>query len=193
MIADKTQLTRPTRKALARVAECEAKAGYRGEMGLTGPEIERYLSVFRDALNLNGSTNKYSDKNIGYHWCGAFVYYCCLKAGFMIPEKPVPSFRYTLAAVSAWHNWATTTDIFHEDTQRAQIGDIVIYNHVYDNNPLDHIGIVTEVFESDIMSAEGNNDNRTGLFHRGYECIAGFLRLPEYLSNVSTATNKGSE
>jgi hypothetical protein len=179
MISNKIQLTKPTRKALACVAECEAKAEFRGGTGMAGPEIERYLSVFRDALNLNGSTDKYSDKNAGYHWCGAFVYYCCSKAGFIIPEKPVPSFRYTLAAVPAWHHWANATEIYHEDKRSGQIGDIVIYNCVYDNNPLDHIGIVTKVFETGIMSAEGNNDNRTGLFHRSYDFIAGFVRLPE--------------
>lgn len=170
---------------LAKIAKSEAKSGFRGERDMAGPEIERYLSVFRDALNLNGSTNEYSDKSVGYHWCGAFVYYCCSKAGFTIPTKPISSFRYTLAAVPAWQHWASATGIFHECKEKAEVGDIVIYNRVYDNKPLDHMGIITEVCVNGILSAEGNSNNRTGIFYRNYDCIEGFVRLPENAEPVA--------
>ena len=179
MQSNKALLSKPSRKKLAQVAEREAKLGLRGEAGMAGPEIERYLSVFREALNLNGSTDEYSDPSVGYHWCGAFVYYCCLKAGFAISPKPIPSFRYTLAAAPAWHHWASVEGLFYGCKEVAEIGDIVLYNCVYENKPLDHIGIVIEVFSDGILSAEGNKNNRTGLFHRSYDCIAGFVRLPE--------------
>ena len=179
MLTRKALLLKPSRAKLVQVAKREAKSEFRGETGMVGSEIERYLSVFRDALNLNGSTDKFSDKNVGYHWCGAFVYYCCLEAGFSISPKPIPSFRYTLAAVPAWHHWASVNGIFHSGKKNAEIGDIALFNCVYDNNPLDHIGIVTDVCLDSILSAEGNNNNRTGLFYRSYDCIAGFVRLPE--------------
>jgi len=168
-----------SRDELARVAREEALLGLRGGVGMAGPEIERYLSVFRDALNLNGATDRYSDPSVGYHWCGAFVYYCCLQAGFPVSAKPVPSYRYTLAAVPAWHHWATATNIFHPSPDAGQLGDIALYNHVYDNNPLDHIGIVVETSPDAVLSAEGNNNNQTCLFPRPHDCIAGFVRLPE--------------
>ena len=112
MQINKNGLLKPSRKKLAQVAENEAKLGFCGEIGMAGPEIERYLSLFRDALNLHGSTDEYSDKSVGYHWCGAFVYFCCLKTGYTIPPKPIPSFRYTLAAVPAWNHWASVTRNF---------------------------------------------------------------------------------
>ncbi len=179
MQSNEVELSKPSRKKLAQVAIREAGLGFSGERGMAGPEIERYLSVFRDALNLNGSTDEYSDESVGYHWCGAFAYYCCLKAGFTIPPKPIPSFRYTLAAVPAWHHLASVAGMLHECKDNAEIGDIALYNCVYNNTPLDHIGIIADVSSKGILSAEGNNDNRTGLFHRNYDCIAGFVRLSE--------------
>jgi len=178
-LTGKIRLLKPSRKKLAQVAEKEAGFGFRGEIGMTGPEIERYLSVFRNALNENGSTNKYSDKSVGYPWCCAFVYFCCLKAGFSFLPKQIPSFRFTLAAVPAWQHWASVKGIFHECKENAEIGDIALFNRVYCNKPLDHIGIITKISPDGIISAEGNNDNRTGLFHRDLDCMAGFVRLPE--------------
>ncbi len=179
MSSNKIQLLGPTRNRLAQIARKEAESGFRGEKEMAGPEIERYLSVFRQALNLNGSTDQYSDKRMGYDWCGAFVYYCCLKAGFNIAAKPIPTYRYTLAAVPAWQNWAYIKRIYIEHGKNAEIGDIVLYNNVYNDVPLDHMGIVIEVSVNSILSAEGNNDNRTGLFNRSYERIAGYVRLPK--------------
>ena len=69
--------------------------------------------------------------------------------------------------------------MLHEGEDNAEIGDIALYNCVYNDSPLDHIGITTEVSSDSILSAEGNVDNRTGLFRRSYDCIAGFVRLPE--------------
>jgi hypothetical protein len=178
------KLLKSLRKKLAQIAESEAKLKNRGNAEMAGPDIEHYLSVFRDALNKNGATNKYSDTSVGYHWCGAFVYYCCLKAGYNIPPKPISSFRYTLAAVPAWHHWAFAEGIFHESQENGEIGDIVLFNYVYENKPLDHIGIVIEVYSDSISSAEGNNNNQTGLFQRSFDNIAGFIKLPDIAEQV---------
>src|SRR4051794_33801846 len=95
-----------TRKRLAVIAENEARLELAGNANMAGPAIERYLSVFRDAMNEHGSTTRYADLNAGYHWCCAFVYYCCLQAGFRFPPKPVAGARCTLAAVPSWREWA---------------------------------------------------------------------------------------
>jgi hypothetical protein len=169
-----------TRAFLAQVARREATLGLAGNAQMAGPAIERYLSVLREALNLNASTNKYSDPAVGFDWCGAFVYYCCLEAGFRFPPKPVPTYRYTLGAVPAWHHWAVTSGFFHPTgSTPPSPGDIALFNRVYDDHPLDHIGIVLEVTADGVQTAEGNNANRTGIFSRPFEVIEGFVRLPE--------------
>ena len=44
---------------------------------------------------------------------------------------------------------------------------------------LDHIGVVIGTTPGGVLSAEGNNSNRTGVFPRSVSVIAGFVRLPE--------------
>jgi len=171
---------RPTRRLLASIARHEAAYERAGNADKAGAEIERYLAVFRDAMNEHGSTTVYSDLSVGYHWCCAFVYYCCLQAGFCFPPKPVPGSRTTLAAVPAWYEWASGEGFYHPATESlARVGDIALFNNVYNSNPLDHIGVVVEVAPTFVLCAEGNLGNRTGFFERPYSCIAGYVRLPE--------------
>jgi CHAP domain len=169
-----------SRELLASIARREAALEVRGNGDKAGPAIERYLAVFRDALNKNCETTRYSDPAVGYNWCCAFVYYCCLQAGFSFPPKPVPSYRYTLAAVPAWHNWAVTEGFFHPGgASEPEPGHIVLFNYVDTGQPLDHMGVVVEVAPRFVLCAEGSVENRTGLFERPYSCIAGYVRLPE--------------
>ena len=53
-----------------------------------------------------------------------------------------------------------------------------MFNNVYCNKPLDYIGIVVEINDSYITSAEGNNkiNNQSGLYQRKYGVIAGYIR-----------------
>ena len=169
-----------SRRLLAQVAEREAALGLAGNGDRAGPDIERYLAVFRDALNRNTGTTKYSDVTVGYRWCCAFVYYCCLQAGFRFPPKPVETYRWTLAAVPAWLNWSRSEDTFHQTAStRAEVGDIVLLNNADVGEPLDHMGIVVGVRHDHVLSAEGNNRNRSGVFARAYPEIEGYVRLPE--------------
>lgn len=169
-----------TRLLLAGVAQREACLERAGDAAMAGPPIEPYLAVLRDALNENTASTRFSDPAVGFNWCCAFVYYCCLEAGFRFPPKPVPSYRYTLAAVPAWHRWATTEGFFHlTATTRPELGDIALYNRVFDGNALDHIGIVIGVGPGGVLSAEGNNANRSGIFERAFSVIEGYVRLPE--------------
>lgn len=168
------------RHLLAEIARREAALGRAGDSNMAGPAIEPYLSTLREALNLNCSSTKYSDLTTGFNWCCAFVYYCCLQAGFRFPPKPVATFRYTLAAVPAWHHWALSEGIFHpRTTTQPHVGDIALYNRVFDGQPLDHIGVVVGVATDEVLSAEGNHSNRTGMFSRAFSTIEGYVRLPE--------------
>lgn len=171
---------RGTRAFLAEIAQREAESGRAGSAAMAGPEIERYLSVFREALNRNAGTTKFTNTEVGFPWCGAFVYYCCLRAGFRFPAKPVETYRFTLAATPAWLNWAQSEGTFHSArSSSAEVGDIVLFNRVYDGNPLDHTGIVVAVQTDHLLCAEGNNGNRCGIFRREYSDVEGFVRLRE--------------
>jgi len=170
------------RRLLAAVAQREAALERAGNAQMAGEAIEPYLATLREALNQNCRSTEYSDLAKGYHWCCAFVYYCCLQAGFRFPPKPVPSYRYTLAAVPAWHHWAQAEGFFlPAGSSSPEHGDIVLYNNVACGQPLDHIGIVVEVIPEGILSAEGNNDNRAGIFPRISSAAEGYVRLPENL------------
>jgi hypothetical protein len=169
-----------TRARLAEVARREGALKLSGDAQKAGPAIERYLSVLREALNRNANSTQYSDLAVGFDWCGAFVYYCCLEAGFRFPPKPVETFRYTLGAVRAWHHWAVAGDFFLPiGTSTPQPGDIALFNHVFDGNSFDHLGVVVAILPDGVQTAEGNNANRTGIFFRPFAVIEGFVRLPE--------------
>ena len=168
------------RSLLATIARGEAEQERAGDSRLAGPAIEPYLTVLREALNRNGSTDIYSDRAHGFNWCCAFVYYCCRQAGFRFPPKPVESYRYTLAAVPAWRHWSSSLDFYHPaPTATPEPGDIALFDRVFDGNPLDHIGIVLSLIPGGVLCAEGNNLNRTGIFARPFSEIDGFVRLPE--------------
>ncbi|HEY3898476.1 MAG TPA: CHAP domain-containing protein [Chthoniobacter sp.] len=170
----------PRRSELARIARLEGERRACGDSNRAGPEIECYLGVFREALNANAETERYADVQFGYDWCCAFVYYCCRQAGFRFPPKPEPGYRHTLAAVPAWHHWAVTGGFFHAvDGTVPEVGDIALFNRVFDGQPLDHIGIVVEVSAEFVVCAEGNVENRSGLFERRSSSVEGFVRLPE--------------
>jgi hypothetical protein len=169
-----------SRHRLAVIARTEAGLQLAGDANRAGPAIERYLAVFREAMNLHGSTTEYSDLKRGYHWCCAFVYYCCLQAGFRFPPKPVASARCTLAAVPSWREWAALNGFYHPaSSAEPEIGDLALYNHVYNGNPLDHIGVIVGSVPGGVLSAEGYNANRSGLFPRTFPVIDGYVRLPE--------------
>lgn len=173
----------PARLRLAAIAEREAALQLAGDTRMAGPAIEKYLAVFREAMNRHGSTTQYSDLSVGYHWCCAFVYYCCQQAGLEFPPKPIADARCTLAAVPSWYEWASAGTFYHAvGSTEPQAGDIALYNRVYHDQPFDHIGVVIGSTPLGILSAEGNTANRTGLFEREFAKIAGFVRLPESLT-----------
>lgn len=190
MVSADTVITPPSRQKLAMIARREAGLRKQGDANLAGAEIERYLALFREALNRNCETDRFSDPGVGYSWCCAFVYYCCLQAGFRFPPKPVPSYRYTLAAVPAWQHWAESGGFFlSADGATPESGDIVLFNQVASGQPLDHMGIALEVTPTSVLCAEGNVENCTGLFEHPFSCAAGYVRLPEGGSELGSVRN----
>jgi len=174
------------RLALARIARDEGRLALAGDRNLAGAAIEKYLAVFREAFNSNGGYTKYSDHRVGYPWCCAFVYYCCLQAGFTFPPKPVPEHRWTLGAVPAWYDWAVLPQngfyFAAGDPSRApEPGDIILFDRLIEDKDLDHMGVVIAVASNKVTTAEGNFHNRSGVFERSLaEHINGYVRLTKF-------------
>ena len=162
---------------LSRLAKNEGLLNLHGNENFAGKEIEKYLQTLRPAMNLHGNYEKYSDVNIGYHWCGAFVYFCCKEAGFCIPEKP--GTKYTLAAVKTWYEWGKINNFFYTPNEiDPEPGDIVIFDKIMSELEMDHVGIVIESFNNKIMTAEGNFFNKSGIFTREKnKQIKGYIRI----------------
>lgn len=121
-------------------------------------------------------------------WCAAFVYHACITAGFQIPFSPDECTLCSLAGVPAWEELAKKDPRigYHLPAGfEPQPGDIVLYNHVFCDQPHDHIGIVIENHPDHILAAEGNigNTNVSGLTRRKKdEHIRCYIRLPENYS-----------
>ena len=174
------------RFALARIAKEEGLLKLSGNENMAGEAIEKYLAVFREAFNRNGNYDKYSDTRIGYRWCCAFTYYCCLQAGFTSPPKPIPEHRWTLGAVPAWYDWAILpeNDFYfpaNDPRKIPEAGDIILFNRLIEDVDFDHIGIVVTINETTITTAEGNYHNQSGVFQRPLvDNINGYIRLNKF-------------
>lgn len=165
------------RNKLSLIAKKEGLLRLHGNENFAGEEIEKYLSTLREAMNKNGNYQKYSDLNVGYHWCGAFVYYCCKEAGFNIPEKP--GTRYTFAAVKTWHEWSVINGFYYNsDEVKPSPGDIVIFDKIMSDLEMDHVGIIIEVQDNNLITSEGNFFNKSGTFTREINNqIKGYIRI----------------
>lgn len=115
-------------------------------------------------------------------WCAAFVYYCCMRAGYNFPIRPKECVSCHLAGCGAWEEWAKADSRvgWLANTGQPQPGDIVIYDRVFENKAHDHIGVVVEVRENSIMAAEGNIGNVSGVVERPRDGhIRGYISLPD--------------
>ena len=117
-------------------------------------------------------------------WCAAFVYYCCVEAGFHIPYRPSECKTCHLAGCLGWEEFAANDQRieYHKGTESfvPQAGDIVIYDRVFENKEHDHIGIVLENRGDSILASEGNIDNRSGIIERPIdEHIRAYIRIPD--------------
>ncbi|MDF2821850.1 MAG: hypothetical protein K0R15_2297 [Clostridiales bacterium] len=159
---------------LANIAQVEAQKFYHGFVMKTEPYIEPITRLFPD-----NKENKWDN-----HWCAEFIYFCCKQAGYDLPVR-YPDERVTsdFSASLAWEQWAQlpSNNCWHctkEVGFAPERGDIVIYDKVFKNKEHDHIGIVLEVKENSIITAEGNINNVSGIIERKLDKhIRGFIRM----------------
>ncbi len=161
-------------KKLSNIAKQEAQMGYHGFVMGTEPNIDAIISLFP----------KWDIEKWDSHWCAAFVYYCCIKAGINIPVRyPDERVSNNFAGCNAWEQWAKLPDInswyhLNESQFIPEAGDIVVYDRVFENAEHDHIGIVIEVRNTSIIVAEGNFNNVSAVVERNLDKhIRGFIRI----------------
>ncbi|MCL2528598.1 MAG: CHAP domain-containing protein, partial [Defluviitaleaceae bacterium] len=116
-------------------------------------------------------------------WCAAFVYYCCKKAGFIIPTRPNEC-TASLAGCLQWEEWAmgdNRVEYFKaSDDFAPEAGDIVLFDNVFIGREHDHIGIVIEDKGTAIVVAEGNINNVSGVVERKKDTyVRGYIRIPD--------------
>lgn len=164
--------TKNKRSLLANIAEELARRPLVGDEKKCGPDLAPILAYFpRD------------DMSVGFDWCASFVYHCCQCAGFVLPIRypdPVPC---RFAGVNAWLVWAQLpeTGFYHPAGERSfapRRGDLIVFDNIVGNGPHDHIGVVLRRRSGVIETAEGNIDNRSGIFRRDrYQNVNGYIRI----------------
>ena len=167
-------MEKPTREKLARIAREKALTPFHGYMPGKASNLEPVIRFFPT----------WSLKEADGLWCAAFVYYCCVEAGFEIPCRPKECVTCHLAGCVAWEEFAAGDRriAYHKGTEAfaPEPGDIVLYDRVFNNQEHDHMGIVLQRLPHAILAAEGNVQNISGLIERPLDGhIRGFIRLPD--------------
>ena len=159
------------RETLAAVAEQLASKPLIGNEHKYGPDLEPILRYFPR-----------EDPHIGFDWCAAFVYHCCIEAGIKLPVRYATPVTRNFAWVEAWMEWGQLYGFYHPISERSFVlarGDLIVFDNVVENGPNDHIGIVVRREGEYIITAEGNYYNRSGIFQRKLEQINGYIRIDD--------------
>lgn len=165
-----------SRNRLVEVAIRNAKLPYHGYLEGQDTNITPIIALFP----------KWNVKAADGYWCAAFVYYCCIEAGFQFPYSPDECETCSLAGCGGWEEFTMKNPNieYHKRSEDFQPmpGDIVIYDKVFENQEHDHIGIIVKVNKKSIVAAEGNinHTNTSGLIRRKIDKhIRAYVRIPD--------------
>lgn len=169
-----------TRAKLAEVARTEALRPFHGTLANKESNIKPIVDLFP----------KWSVEQADRNWCAGFVYYCCVKAGFIIPYSPKECVSCSLAGCGGWEDFAIGDKrieyyLGSDMNFLPDAGDIVLYDRVFINLEHDHIGIVLASKKDTITVAEGNtfNDNISRILERDKdEHIRAYIRIPNHFT-----------
>ncbi|MBQ5773998.1 MAG: CHAP domain-containing protein, partial [Acetobacter sp.] len=81
----------------------------------------------------------------------------------------------------AWEEWANADNriTYMSGSDEPQIGDIVIFDHVFCDSLHDHMGITVDVKEDTLLVAEGNFNNVSCVVERKRDAhIRCYIRIP---------------
>lgn len=159
------------RSKIASTAKEWASKPLIGNENKCGPDLEPILCYFPR-----------EDKSVGFDWCAAFVYHCCIEAGLNLPVRyPAPVSR-NFAWVEAWIEWGQLYGFYHHKsdlTFTPDQGDLIIFDNLVGNGLNDHIGVVLAIDQDKIITAEGNYNNLSGIFQRAREQVNGYIRIDD--------------
>lgn len=159
------------RERLAATAEQWAAKPLIGNEHKYGPDLEPILRYFpRD------------HPDIGFDWCAAFVYHCCMESGLELPVRYAPPVSRNFAWVEAWMEWAEHYGFYHKAGESGFVperGDLIVFDNLLGNGPNDHIGVVARAEQGRLVTAEGNYRNRSGIFDRTGVAINGYIRIAD--------------
>lgn len=162
---------------LSVIARKEAEKGFHGN-------IEGAASNLQPIADLFPVSPPWELENWDNCWCAAFVYYCCLTAGIELPVKyPNEYVKTDFSGCLAWEQWAKLEEngYWHdaeEEDFTPEVGDIILYDRVFINDEHDHMGIIIEVHDSYMLTAEGNHDNRSAIVKRPFDYhVRGYVRF----------------
>lgn len=165
----------PEKLAMFAANEAAKKLRWNG----ASSEAEKYLRPFRRIMQDLGHLGS---EPVFYHWCAAFVTYCCRQVGIDIPDKP-DEFWASMALVASWEYWAKQKGYWLLTSQtRPMRGDIITFDWPGVGGKFNHIGIVRgyRPGSSMVETAEGNagfNNNQSGHFSRKLSDISGIIRI----------------
>ena len=125
-IGDGEKVQMRTRKDLAEEAHRAALKPFHGDIQGEESNLEPIISLFP----------KWSVQQADGLWCAAFVYYCCLLAGFDFPYSPSSCVSCSLAGCGGWEEFAMGDSqiAYHRREEQGfvpQAGDIVLYDRVF--------------------------------------------------------------
>ncbi|MBA4749343.1 MAG: CHAP domain-containing protein [Alphaproteobacteria bacterium] len=121
---------------------------------------------------------RFLNLNFGADWCAAFVYYILTTAGYPLKIRPFKDKKGTFGLVGIWADWARAQGTLRHRSYEPVSGDLVIYNKLVSGQELNHIGIVLESTHDSLVTAEGNVENKTGIFkRRKNETIAWYINI----------------
>ena len=151
----------PDREYLARIAQTEALKFYHGKLPGVPSNLQEIVAHFPN----------WTMEEADGLWCAAFVYHCVKNAGFDLPVRPKECEAGSLAGCLSWEQWALAdpriTYIKGSDPACLPLrGDIVLFDHVFENKEHDHMGIVLAVTDATITTAEGNVNNMSVILER---------------------------
>jgi len=160
-------------KYLANIAKTEARKFFHGNVTGATTNLHPISDLF--PYSENWDVNSWDNK-----WCAAFVYWCCINAGYNLPVRYAnKTVSCNFAGCIAWEQWAKLPEVDYwiYKSKQAQIGDIVLFDYVFNNEEHDHIAIIVDVHEDYITTAEGNFNNVSAIVKRPYDNVRGYIRL----------------
>lgn len=163
---------------IARVAKEEASKFFHGDIMGVKSNLHPIAKLFPESPT-------WKLENWNNCWCSAFVYYCLIKAGISLPVRfPDERVSCNFAGCIAFEEWAKLdyNNFWIDKNDKnflIEIGDIVLFDYIFINKEHDHIGIVIDVKDKEIVTAEGNFNNLSAIITRPIDNhIRGIVRIP---------------